>query len=240
MQLNSPRALLPRERLLAHLSTIELLQSLYPLEGELTLDPSTESIQSFIQHYASSTLKSSHPIYPAILQPDCTAVPTFQLTLRLNLTTESCERNVEMELSIFLALYEGAQVVRVVLHQPKWLSRSVHAQLDLSLARWLEQRITTDDSADDIESILAAIEYITEQCLNTANEQRETVLEKEIVEPEDEVRVWYWFPSLSTRQKRDDMVNWAPDYGLTGFVLAGKLDSILRSATSITNPVHHR
>lgn len=36
------------------------------------------------------------------------------------------------------------------------------------------------------------------------------------------VRVWFYFPSLSTREKRDDMVNFAPTYQLTGFVLAGK------------------
>lgn len=37
----------------------------------------------------------------------------------------------------------------------------------------------------------------------------------------EEFRVWFWLPSLSTREKRDDMVNWAPEYNLTGFVLAG-------------------
>jgi hypothetical protein len=36
------------------------------------------------------------------------------------------------------------------------------------------------------------------------------------------VRVWFYFPSLSTRKKRDDMVKLAPAYTLTGFVLAGK------------------
>lgn len=36
------------------------------------------------------------------------------------------------------------------------------------------------------------------------------------------VRVWFYFPSLSTREKRDDLVNHAPSYSLTGFVLAGK------------------
>ena len=36
------------------------------------------------------------------------------------------------------------------------------------------------------------------------------------------VRVWFYFPSLSTREKRDDLVSMAPMYALTGFVLAGK------------------
>jgi hypothetical protein len=35
-------------------------------------------------------------------------------------------------------------------------------------------------------------------------------------------RVWFWFPSLSSREKRRDLVTYAEDSGLTGFVLAGK------------------
>lgn len=38
---------------------------------------------------------------------------------------------------------------------------------------------------------------------------------------EEEVRVWFWLQSLSTKSKRDDIVNWASEYNLTGFVLAG-------------------
>ncbi len=36
------------------------------------------------------------------------------------------------------------------------------------------------------------------------------------------VRVWFYFPSISTRSKRDDLVAHAPRHGLTGFLLAGK------------------
>jgi hypothetical protein len=37
------------------------------------------------------------------------------------------------------------------------------------------------------------------------------------------VRVWFYFPSLNTREKRQHMVDWAPSYSLTGFVLAEKV-----------------
>ena len=40
----------------------------------------------------------------------------------------------------------------------------------------------------------------------------------------EEERVWYWFPSLSSREKRRDLVEYAPSFGLTGFILAGTLD----------------
>ena len=39
---------------------------------------------------------------------------------------------------------------------------------------------------------------------------------------EPPVRAWFYFPSISTRAKRDDLVSYAPAYGLTGFLLAGK------------------
>ena len=35
-------------------------------------------------------------------------------------------------------------------------------------------------------------------------------------------RTWFYFPSISTRSKRDDLVHSAPSYGLTGFLYAGK------------------
>jgi hypothetical protein len=46
------------------------------------------------------------------------------------------------------------------------------------------------------------------------------------------VRVWFYFPSLSTRKKREDIVNLAPGYSLTGFVLAGKPGILCLEGTS--------
>jgi hypothetical protein len=54
------------------------------------------------------------------------------------------------------------------------------------------------------------------------------------VEVEDEVRVWFWLQSLSTKSKRDDIVNWAPEYHLTGFVLAGEYLVSLTSSFLLT------
>lgn len=46
------------------------------------------------------------------------------------------------------------------------------------------------------------------------------------------LRVWFYFPSLSTREKRKDLVNYAPRYNLTGFVLAGKPGVLCLEGTS--------
>ncbi|ORX56807.1 hypothetical protein DM01DRAFT_1334366 [Hesseltinella vesiculosa] len=36
------------------------------------------------------------------------------------------------------------------------------------------------------------------------------------------IREWLWFPMIYTREKRGDIVDWAPRYGITGFLFAGK------------------
>jgi hypothetical protein len=50
-------------------------------------------------------------------------------------------------------------------------------------------------------------------------------------------RVWFWFPSLSSKEKRRDLVTYAEDSGLTGFVLAGESYlSIARFSFTLTVP----
>lgn len=41
-------------------------------------------------------------------------------------------------------------------------------------------------------------------------------------------RVWFWFPSLSSKEKRKDLVTFGHDAGLTGFVLAGMSTQYMR------------
>ncbi|KAI8373991.1 hypothetical protein EDC96DRAFT_605634 [Choanephora cucurbitarum] len=36
------------------------------------------------------------------------------------------------------------------------------------------------------------------------------------------LRDWIWFPMIYTREKRGDIVKWAPKYGITGFLCPGK------------------
>jgi hypothetical protein len=78
------------------------------------------------------------------------------------------------------------------------------------------------------DSILEAVEFLKEETaaymssLNTATPISSQSRSTTEAGTEDLVRVWFYLQSLSTRSKRDDMVNWAPGYNLTGFVLAGK------------------
>ncbi|KIR27093.1 hypothetical protein I309_04035 [Cryptococcus deuterogattii LA55] len=105
--------------------------------------------------------------------------------------------------------------------QPIWLSNSSYAILLSSLSP-----LSLEEEGS--EYILTSIEHIRESLL--------PLLPKEGIEESDgqgkkqemkrdegpEQRVWFWFPMLSTKEKRNDIVQYAEEMGLTGFVLAGK------------------
>jgi hypothetical protein len=69
------------------------------------------------------------------------------------------------------------------------------------------------------------VNSIKEACqaiLSRTQEQTQVEVAEEDAGDEALQRVWFWFPSLSTKEKRRDLVDYAPRYGLTGFVLAGE------------------
>ncbi|CAI7600947.1 unnamed protein product [Penicillium discolor] len=94
------------------------------------------------------------------------------------------------------------------LRQPEWMSRAEVAGLTASIPQ-----------GDDA---LEAFEYIQAEASRFLESKQSQTVTPEDTDRGPTVRVWFYFPSLSTRKKRDDMVNLAPRYALTGFVLAGK------------------
>jgi hypothetical protein len=127
---------------------------------------------------------------------------------------------------------------RMSVLQPSWLSRSQHIDLVKSFAALIDPPSPSldsptpysDDSTlpdDDITILLAAVDILKElsqPLLPSALPLSHLSLD-DAGEVEGEFRVFYHFPSLSTRAKRKDLVDWAPEYGLTGFVLAGQSHS---------------
>ncbi|PLB52314.1 hypothetical protein P170DRAFT_434109 [Aspergillus steynii IBT 23096] len=99
------------------------------------------------------------------------------------------------------------------LRQPDWMSKAELAQLAAGMPQ---------------DDVLETFEYVQEELNRFLESQKQR--EAQAAEATNAssgregpiVRVWFYFPSLSTRKKRDDMVNNAPAYSLTGFVLAGK------------------
>ncbi|KAJ3077094.1 RWD domain-containing protein 2B [Podochytrium sp. JEL0797] len=90
-----------------------------------------------------------------------------------------------------------------------WMSRELHAQIQSQLP------------AD----VLEAVEFIRDQIptLESLESDQIPIVQPSVSSEERPLkRFWFLLISLSTKSKRDDLVNWAPEYGLTGFVMAGK------------------
>ncbi|RDW70918.1 DUF1115 domain protein [Aspergillus mulundensis] len=206
---------LPPDLMATQLSTIDLLTAMYPSPGELDLDASTaeciERLREWCEAAESDPSSISSP--PRIPIP-CSILLAVHSplsngkTIQVNVSIPMCHLPEQKEAD------EGeAPPVTYSLRQPDWMSK---AELG---------RLSSELPSDDV---FAALEYIQEEAgafleSISAPEQGSTsaqTLAQEINDPL--VRVWFYFPSLSTRAKRSDMVNYAPDYGLTGFVLAGK------------------
>ena len=95
---------------------------------------------------------------------------------------------------------------RIRLGQSSWMSKAERGAF--------AAHMVSDDLFTAIEAALEPISthLQTQRAEKTAPTEETTPVS----------RVWFYFPSISTRSKRDDIVLHAPRYGLTGFLLAGK------------------
>lgn len=181
-----------------HIETISLLQAMYPLPEEFTLSPNTAH---FLEEQENNPPQS------------------FELTLRLSLEDHPDKL---VELCISLSNTDGKASINP--RQPDWLNRTAHQTLSDSLVSQLEAVSPSEYILDTIESVKQTAgdlyaESLAQESVNNP---------KEVDQPEDDgslERVWFWFPMLSTREKRKDLVDYAPRYNLTGFVLAGQYSS---------------
>ncbi|CAD0086841.1 unnamed protein product [Aureobasidium vineae] len=135
-----------------------------------------------------------------------TSTPSeINLALHVSLnSTHSIQVNVTAPLITTEKEPMEAPPITFSLRQPTWLDKASLATLSATLP----------------EDIFGALDFLRDEgpsLIPTAATPTET---KASTGPL--VRVWFYFPSLSTREKRQHMVDWAPSYSLTGFVLAGK------------------
>ncbi|TID22644.1 hypothetical protein E2P81_ATG01770 [Venturia nashicola] len=182
----------------AQLSTIELLAGMFPDADEISIPPETSTW--------TKLLSSEDPL-PA---------PTpLELSLSLNLNVGDVAvdevRHVLLNILVPLRYSDVDRAeppsLRYHLRQPDWLSRA---------------QILEFSSAMPQGDVFEAIEWIREEAPDRLVAKMKKDRTNSSQAEEALVRVWFYFPSLSTREKRDDMVNFAPAYQLTGFVLAGK------------------
>lgn len=189
---------LSAEHMETQLSTIELLAGMFPEADEISIPPETIRWAELLA--SEGPLTSPTP-------------PELSLSLNLNVGDVAIDelRHISLNISVPLRYSDVDRAepppLRYYLRQPAWLSKA---------------QIVDFASAMPQGDVFEAIEWIREEAPErlVAKMKEDSSSSGHAVEAL--VRVWFYFPSLSTREKRDDMVNFAPAYQLTGFVLAGK------------------
>jgi hypothetical protein len=148
------------------------------------------------------------------------ALKALKLVIRI-LLDDSKDRQIEMDVSLPISALSETQSTdqrvmypSVHIRHPTFLSRTAYEELVQSV-----KSLPQDTSG--AEYILKAVDHIGTWAPLQVSIPLDHPLATDNT-PTQLERVWFWFPSLSTRSKRKDLVDYAPRYGLTGFVLAGK------------------
>jgi hypothetical protein len=195
--------LLPPELVELQIGQIDLLLAMYP--DEIILEDDAQRMLEILRDGDAATTQTVLKI-------------TSNVSVFLDLPIEgdpSSARTLRLDLGVPF-VYDGDEPpldppdVKVRVQQPPWLSKIATSQLMTSLP--------------ESEDLLGTIEHIGEAATRflSDSENRTSVKDVSIVEAGPLVRVWFYFPSISTRSKRDDFIINAPHYHLTGFLYAGK------------------
>ena len=197
----------------SQLSAIDLLTAMFPSPGELEIPESTSECILRLRDWCQ----------------DSRSIPTkipSTISIAVSLPIEESDKTIQAIVSIPLQCADPHTIdqpppLSYTLRQPDWLSKAEVARLSASIPR-----------VDTLE----AFEYIQLEASQLLQKERAVVSENAPANLSSRgpiVRVWFYFPSLSTRKKREDMVNLAPEYSLTGFVLAGKPGILCLEGTSL-------
>ncbi|KAH7079618.1 hypothetical protein FB567DRAFT_571729 [Paraphoma chrysanthemicola] len=201
--------LLPPDLIELQLGQIDLLLAMYP--DDTVLGDSASKSMEVLRNLSNG----------AISEANFADAPSVPLSLQVSILAE--DKNLLLDI-IFPFTHDGSKdledaprpKVRIV--QPSWLSKAATNQL------------MTDIPPD--EDLLGVIEHIKD----AAAKQLETSNQHSTSTPDTPsgplVRVWFYFPSISTRSKRDDFITHAPSYSLTGFLYAGKPGLLCVEGTS--------
>ncbi|KAB8074610.1 ubiquitin-conjugating enzyme/RWD-like protein [Aspergillus leporis] len=193
--------LLPADIVESQLSMIDLLTAMFPSPGELEIPASTAQCIDKLRNWYED---------PANAAMEPSSVPS-SLLLAVCLPIAGGDKMIQVNISIPLQCEspdtEQPPPLKYSLRQPEWMSKAEVARLAAAMPQG---------------DVLEAFEYIQEQALHFLEAQQAETSETIASSSEPIVRVWFYFPSLSTREKRDDLVNHGPSFSLTGFVLAGK------------------
>ncbi|KAI1016509.1 hypothetical protein LB503_010291 [Fusarium chuoi] len=194
---------LPKELMELQLGQIDLLMAMYASDDAIAMDSAAsgliETLRAWCESDGEATPKFSATVMNLQLRVDVEDDDSTTRTLQLTLT-------VPLKCQIKEELTEPPPI-KTRIQQPDWMSKGDVAKLNTEIPE---------------EDILSVIEHIKDAASQHLLSLKQAEIANAPTADTSLVRVWFYFPSISTRAKRDDFINFAPTYGLTGFLLAGK------------------
>ncbi|KAH7024040.1 hypothetical protein EDB80DRAFT_60444 [Ilyonectria destructans] len=202
------RDVLPKDLMELQLGQIDLLMAMYTSDDAISIDDASSNLLEALRDWCESDRETVPEFTEACI--------TMLLSLDVSDEGHSSDetKSLQLSLSVPLIYEEGGKAlapteappVKTRIQQPAWMSKGEVACL-------------TAEIPDG--DILTVIEHVKEAaCQHLAGLKHVDAINGNA--DTSIVRVWFYFPSISTRSKRDDLVNYGPTYGLTGFLLAGK------------------
>lgn len=204
---------LPKDLMELQLGQIDLLMAMYEPDGAISMDEISSSTMREMRSWCESDEDA----------PPNSANTT--ISLLLNVMLDAGETDLQgryslgLELSVPIAFHIQSNTpseppsdppkIRCRIRKPTWMHKAQASQIS--------------DAMGSEEDILAVIDNVKEAASALLTEsflEKDDKVQTSIQEAP--IRVWFYFPSISTRAKRDDIIKYAPTYGLTGFLLAGK------------------
>ncbi|OCF44125.1 hypothetical protein I317_02079 [Kwoniella heveanensis CBS 569] len=217
-----------QQRLQSQLELLQLLTSMYTSDELVLLDSTQLILDTYNSDSDVMALRSSF---------NGTENLGADLILLLDEYDKDSfsDESIRFQISMPVCARQGedgdSAVVKIRFKQPSWLSRNLYETITDSI-----RSIAIDDEPS--EYLLSTVEEVRESLKSAylgAKRDQEPQLQLQSngsgrskgewaydAETTPIDRVWFWFPTLSTREKRDDLVNYANEMALTGFVLAGK------------------
>lgn len=199
------------------LSTLQILTSMYP--SETTLTPSTAAFLEAFESGEGEGIKRSEPLEAELsIKVDEEREEEVAIVISLPIIDVDLENRPPNTQAVGDA--EPTPLTHIRPKQPIWLPNSSYISVLSSLP-------SLSPEEEGSEYILTSIEHIRESLLphlpKEGVEESDGQGKKQEIKRDEgpEQRVWFWFPTLSTKEKRNDIVQYAEEMGLTGFVLAG-------------------
>ncbi|CAD6937074.1 unnamed protein product [Tilletia controversa] len=235
-------ALRSPEDLAIQLNACELLLAMWGADDGVELDEGTQTGITDLAKYLAlpvNELGSPHSVELKNALPNAIV---FSLPVNASDSMGRGEgskaRTLQVEVSLSLRKTPRTNLrPRIQVQRPTWLTRAQYdtliSQAGLSAPQEedSEGASSEDDEEDPASFVLSTVERISEAVIDLESEiatsssnSKSTEGRSSQSKSRDVVRAWYHFPSLSSKDKRADLVSYAQhhDPPLTGFVLAGK------------------